>query len=262
MLDNKDNYRIISLLKQFGCKQREAEIYIQSLMMGPSSVQEIARKLKFNRVTAHSAIQQLIEKGFLYESRKGKKRLVVAEDPSFMNKLLQKNENEITLMKSNLEYITGVLDSMQARDRSVPSVKLYEDVEGFKKMLEESLDAKSEILVFTYVDLFSKLLDPDYLEDYFDRRAKKGIHTRLIFPPCDFATRVNKKAKEYKIQVRLMPAEFKWKAGFFSWNNKISIKSFTEGKLTCTIIENEDITYFYKKIIFEVCWKVAAPMID
>lgn len=256
----QNNYRVAALLKQFGCNQREAEIFLHCLQAGPSAIQEIARKLKQNRVTVHSSVQQLISKGFLYETRKGKKRLIVAEDPEVLERLIQKKENELKLLKDNLDFVMGSLVSMQNSDASVPTVKLYEGVDGFKKMLEETLTTKGDVFVFTYVDLFSELLDPDYLEDYFVRRAKKNIYTRLIFPPCDFAYRVNKKAKEYKIQVRLLPANFRWKSGFFSWDESVSLKSFTEGTLTCTIIKNRDIAEFIQNVIFELCWQVAEPI--
>jgi len=160
----------------------------------------------------------------------------------------------------NLDHVVKLLNSVQVSDRSVPTVKFYEEVDGFKKMLEESLTARGEVLVFTYVDVFSEILDPDYLENYFKRRAAKGIHTRLIFPPCDFAERVNKKAKQYKIQVRLLPPELKWASGFFSWNDSVALMSYTEGRFTCTIIENKDITYFVRKVMFDLIWKQAKPI--
>ncbi len=260
MLNESDILRIESLLKQFGCNQREAEIYIHSLKVGRSTVQEIARQLKCNRVTAHSAIEQLIKKGLLYETRKGKKRLIVADNPDSLHHLVQKKENELKLIKTNLDYVSQLLSSIQSPDSNRPVVKFYEDVDGFKKMLEETLDSKSGVLVFTYVDLFSKLVGPDYLENYFKRRAAKNIYTKLIFPPCAFANRVNKKAKEYKIEVRILPEKLEWKAGIFSWNNWIAIKSFTEGKITCTLIENADIAFFYRNVIFPLCWEQAKPM--
>jgi len=260
MQNKADLQRVIALLKQLECSQGEAEVYIQALKMGPSTVQEIANKLKRNRVTAHSSIEKLIDKGLLFETRKSKKRLIVAEGPDAIHGLIQKEENNLKLLRGNLDHVSKMLLNMQSIDRSKPTVKFYEGVDGFKKMLEETLDAKNECKVFTYVDLFSKLLDPDYLEDYFKRRAEKGIHTRLIFPPCDFATRVNSKAQEYKIRVRLISPEYQWAAGIFSWNNVVSIKSFTEGKITSTLIENEDIAYFYQNLITELCWEMATEM--
>lgn len=260
MLSQTDQTHITALFSKFGCNPRETDIYLKCLSLGPSSVQEIARKMRKNRVTIHSAVQQLIHKGFLYESRKGKRRLIVAEKPAMLSNLYQKKENELKLVKQNLHYVEQLLHKVESYERAVPSVKFYEGVDGFKKMLEETLETKGEVLVFTYVDLFSKLLDPDYLENYFVRRSAKGIHTRLIFPPCDFAERVARKSKEYKIQVRLLPPDLKWASGIFAWDNKLSIKSFTEGKLTCTIIENEDIVHFYKTVLFELIWQQAQPI--
>ncbi|MFA6024034.1 MAG: helix-turn-helix domain-containing protein [Candidatus Gracilibacteria bacterium] len=260
MLTATDLSRIVALLKQFECNESEAKIYVESLKTGPTTVQELAKKMKRNRVTVHSAVEQLVEKGLLYETRKENRRLIGAEEPDILHRLLQKRENEMKLLKSNLDYVTGLLNSVQAVDKSIPTVKFYEGLDGFKKMLEETLTARGKVFVFTYVDLFSKLLGPEYLEDYFVRRAKKGIYTRLIFPPCAFATRVNKKAKEYNIEVRLLPPELQWKSGIFSWNDSMSLMSYTEGKLTNTIIENKDIAYFYQNVIFELCWAMAKPM--
>ncbi|HCI03359.1 MAG: helix-turn-helix domain-containing protein [Candidatus Peribacteraceae bacterium] len=260
-LGKEELQRINYLFKQFECSESETKIYIQLLKLGPVSVQELAKSLKRNRVTVHSSVERLVDKGFLYETRAGKKRLIGAENPSSLHHLLQKKENDLTLMKANMDFVTQALSSLVEQSRSVPTVKLYEGVDGFKRMLEDSLNnKKGRVYVFTYVDLFSSLIDPDYLENYFVRRAKKNITTRLIFPPCPFAERVNAKAKQYKIQVRLLPPDLIWKSGIFSWDNTIAIMSYTEGKLTCTFIDNEDIAHFYQDVVFELCWQQAKPM--
>ncbi len=255
MLTTSDTQRITAILKQFDCNPRETQIYMHCLAVGQVSVQQLAKQLNQNRVTVHGAVDQLIEKGLLFETRKGKRRLIAAEDPTVLFRLWQQKQAEWELTKTNLEHVTKMLSSLQRPDASVPTVKLYEGVDGLKKMLEETLSAKGEVLVFTYVDLFSKLLSPSYLEKYYARRAEKGIRTRLIFPLAEFGKKVNAKAKQYKMQIRFLPPEISWKSGIFSWNNVIAIQSFTEGKVTCTIIENEDIAHFYRGVIYELCWK-------
>jgi hypothetical protein len=47
------------------------------------------------------------------------------------------------------------------------------------------------------------------------KRAAKGIYTRLIFQPCNFAERVHAQAKEYKITIRFLPSRFTWQSGTF-----------------------------------------------
>ena len=249
--------RVLNQLEGFGCTTKEAAIYLQCFELGQCSVQEIAKRLRINRVTVHSAAERLIEKGLLVESRKGKRRVLVAEPPSVFQRILQRDENEVQARRGKLTDLVSLLEAFPRSGGSIPTVRFLEGPEGFKKMLEETLTARGECLVFTYVDLFAKLLDPLYLEDYFRRRAGKGINTRLIFPPCPFAEKVAAKAAEYRIKVRLMPPEIKWRAGIFSWNNSLALQSFTQGQITCTIIENDDLAHFYRTILFELSWQQA-----
>lgn len=260
MLNSAEQHRIIEQLRFFGCSDREAEIYMQLLQTGACSIQELAGRMKQNRVTIHSAIQQMIAKGLVFETRKKKRRLIVAEEPISLLRLFQRRENELQTIRPNLEHTIKLLNSLQNVGQSVPTVKLYEGTDGFKLMLEETLTARGELIVFSYVDLFSKLVGPDYLVRYFVRRATKNIHTRLLFPPCDFAERVNQKSKDYNIEVRLLPKSIIWKSGIFSWNDSVALLSYTEQQLTCTIIENKDIAHFFRTIIFELCWKEATTM--
>ncbi|MBT6068172.1 hypothetical protein HOG48_00275 [Candidatus Peregrinibacteria bacterium] len=254
MISSADLNRIGVQFKMFGCADRETQIYIQALKMGACSVQDIAKKLKQNRVTVHSAIESLIEKGFLTGTRKGKKRLIVAEEPDVLYQLIQRKKNEISLIESNVDYAVKLLQSMRSEEVGKPSVKFYEGVEGFKKMLEESLSSKGEMLVFSNVEMLAELVDSDYLENYFGRRAGKGINTRLIFPDCKFAKKVNENSKKYKIEIRLLSGSVKWSSAFFLWNNTVAFLSYTEGRLTTTFIENPDIAYFVRTILFDRIW--------
>lgn len=233
---------------------------MESLKLGSISVQELAKHLKQNRVTVHSAVENMIEKGLLFETRKGKRRLIVAEEPVSLFRLFQRKENELAAMRPNLEHVVKLLASLQGIEQGVPTVKFYEGTDGFRRMLEETLSARGEVLVFSYVDLFNKLVGPEYLKRYFKRRAAKGIHTRLIFPPCPFADYVIKTGKELQNTVRLLPEKYKWQSGIFSWNDSIALMSYTEQRITCTIIENRDIAHFFRTVIFELCWQQAVPV--
>ena len=259
MLNEQELFRVQSHLKHFDCSNREVEIYLQSLKLGPSSIQEIAISLNMNRVTVHSAVEQLIKKGLLSETRKGKRRLILAEEPKALKQIVQTKLNKLKQMEGNLDYLMEILSKVQTEDAARPTVKFYKGVDGLKKMLEETLESTGEVLLFSYVQLLADAVDPDYLEDYVKRRAEKGIETRLIFPKCPYGDRLNKKDKEYKITIRVLPDKYKWSAGFFSWNNKVAFLSYTEGKRTVTVIESKDIAVFVRNIIFEIAWDSAKP---
>lgn len=260
MLTRTDIGRIHEQLRFFGANARESGIYMKCLQLGPSTVQQLASAMRMNRVTVHSAVGEMLEKGLLFETRKGKRRLLVAEEPVSLLRLLAHKEEEVSRVRGSMEHIMRLLTSLQSTDQSVPTVKLYEGAEGFKKMLEETLSARGEILVFSYVPLFSELVGVQYLEDYFRRRASREIHTRLLFPPCDFACKVAARSREYRIQVRTLSPQYSWQAGVFSWNDCLALMSYTERQLTCTIIENRDLAHFFRLVMFELCWSQATPV--
>lgn len=260
MIKPSENNELLELLGQFGCSRLEADIYLILLQAGPSTIQEIAKEARQNRVTVHSAVGRLIEKGFLFETRKAKRRTIVAESASVLRRIIQRNENELNLLKSQLGTAEELLSQVVRQAEGAPSVKFYEGIDGFKRMLEETLEAEGEVLVFSYVDRLAKVVGPEYLENYFKRRAEKGIRSRLLFPPCDFADRVMKKKEEYNIEVKTLSPELVWQSGIFSWNDIVAILSYTERRFTCTIIENKDVADFYRRIIFEMCWQQAQSL--
>lgn len=256
----KADATVIKHMAQLGLSERDSKLYLKCLQGGPATVQELAKALGDNRVTTHSAVERLLERGLLFETRRGKRRLIGAEEPDAALQWIQRKKNELQLMESHAVSLTELLYSFQAVNSARPLVRFFEGTSGFRKMLEETLSARGEVLVFIYVELFSGLIDAVYLENYFKRRAAKGIHTRLIFPPCEFASRVAKKSREYKIRVRLLPPEIKWRCGIFCWNQSVAILSLSEGRPTTTIIENADIADFYRRIIYEMCWNQAKPL--
>jgi sugar-specific transcriptional regulator TrmB len=250
----------VKALALFGCNARESAIYLKLLELGPTSVQELARALKQNRITVHSAVEQLVAKGFLYESRRGKRRIIGAEEPVVLSNIVTRKESDLTILKDNVGALIRLLSAVRRPESSAPTVKFYEGKDGFKRMLEETLEARDGVLVITYVDLFAHWLTPAYLEDYFKRRSAKGIHTKLIYPPSKFGERVKGKARDYKIEIRTLPPELEWRAGVFSWNDSIGIQSLTENRLTCTIIENKDIAHFWRAVVYPLLWRSSKPL--
>jgi len=125
-----------------------------------------------------------------------------------------------------------------------------------------TLSSTNEYLGIINVEIFSDHLSPAYLENFFSRRAKYGINSKLIWNKLDpFANKIIKKSTEYKIQVRLLnPSthlESDWTSGFTSWNNYISLMSFNENQISCTIIQNDDIANFHRNTLFNALWDQA-----
>jgi sugar-specific transcriptional regulator TrmB len=257
MLADADKLRIIAFLKRFGCNRNETLTYIEVLISGTTSIQELARNLKVNRISVHYSAQQLVKKGFLFEIRKGKKRFIAAENPDVLLKMIRERHTELKSLETDVGYISQLLNAIPVVKQEITVVKLYEEIEGFKKMLEESLEAKNEIMVFSNTPIFSKILGEEYYEKYFAKKAAMGINSRIIYSPCAFADKLNTNKDLYKIDLRILPKNEGSEAGFYLWNNTLAIETVKEKKISCTIIENKDIANLFRENIFNHFWKEA-----
>jgi sugar-specific transcriptional regulator TrmB len=245
--------KIFSHLRVFGLGETEIELYLQSLKFGPASIQELARVLKQNRVTVYSAAERLREKGFLTETRQQKRRLIMAADPKKLQRLAEEKINDAKVAAQELLEVIQTLAEIKTTSRYFPNVRFYEGVTGFRQMLEETLGAKNEVLVLSYVPLFSEKVGVEYLQNNILKRAKKGIISRLLFPPCPFADNLQTHRGRYNSEVRLMPAGLKWEASLFLWNDTAALASYKESRLTTTFIDNKAIVQLFR-IMFKMIW--------
>src|SRR5438552_3905136 len=63
------------LLRSLGFTESEAKIYLLSLEMGATPVQDLAKKAKVSRVTTYTVIESLMADGLMSTVQKGKKNL-------------------------------------------------------------------------------------------------------------------------------------------------------------------------------------------
>lgn len=259
MINSSEYIRLMSFLKRFDCNNREAATYLECLQMGTSSVQEIAKKLNSNRITTHSTIEQLIKKGLLFETRKGKKRLIVAESPDVLYRILQRKANEIKLIEKDLDDVSKLLYSVQTQDQSFWNVRLYEGEDGFKKLLEETFSSQNGLLVFTCGDLSNEIVTASYLHDYYKRLAQNNIHSRIICS-ANYAKNFQADQLRLKMQLRIAKLPSNSSARFYLWNDVIALISFKDDRIVCTVIQNQDIASFFRSFIFENFWKSAEPL--
>ncbi|MEK7854958.1 MAG: helix-turn-helix domain-containing protein, partial [Acidobacteriota bacterium] len=101
---------MIETLKLLGLKGRAADIYAAALMLGTSSVQDIARKANLKRPTVYTYLEEMIEDGFVQKMPLGKKEYYRAVSPRELEmrleynlKTLQKEMPELELIHAHAE---------------------------------------------------------------------------------------------------------------------------------------------------------------
>ena len=135
-------------LRKLGLKDKEVKVYLAGLELGPSPVQNIARKAEVVRPTAYEIIKILKAKGLFVETVKGRKRLFAAQSPEKILQLLRTQKRELAEKEREFIRIIAALESKYySGERG--GISVFHGEEGIN-MLEEKISfaAIPEIMVF------------------------------------------------------------------------------------------------------------------
>lgn len=169
---------MLKMLQQIGLEDSEAKVYLALLELGPSSVSEITVKANITRTLGYYVLEKLSWYGMANKvSGKGSKAFFVAEHP---RRVLQYVKNKINQWNRNYKLVENNLTDLVSLYslNEKPIVKYKEGNNGIKKMANELLYAKTEIL---------SILDLDYWND-------KELHS--------FSIKWNKNRSDRRIKAR------------------------------------------------------------
>lgn len=240
-------------LQKLGLSDKEARVYISSLQLGKSVVQEIAEQSKVNRGTAYNIIESLMKKGLMSSFEQGKKTYFTAESPDRLSSLIKIQEEELKLKEREFSKFLPELRSMYGSADNKPKVKYYEGIKGLDAIKEEYLKSKSKsILSFSKLDSVLKVF-PRHLDNYTPKRIKAKIKARMIYTSDDNNFRL-KSDKNLLRETQFIPIDmFPFKSDISVFDNKISFLSM-EGKEGGILIEDKMIADSMAAI-FEYMWK-------
>jgi HTH-type transcriptional regulator, sugar sensing transcriptional regulator len=181
-----DERELISHIEELGLSNKEARIYIASLMVGPASVQKLADQSGIKRVTTYVILESLIGLGLVSQTTKGKKTLFIAEDPTNLRRLIEKRESELEDQRHNFEHILPELAHLGLTPKDSANVKLYDSADGVKTLMntfiQEGIDADTDAVYgFSNLDQLYKYF-PEFREAHSNpERTRAGIRSRFLY---------------------------------------------------------------------------------
>ncbi len=248
-MENK-NTQLKIRLQSFGFSEKETDVYIGLLELGKGTVSKISLQAGINRTTGYDILASLVSKKLVTISGKEPKQEYAAEPPISITDYLKRQIAETEVHIKETEKILPELDLLYTFENR-PKIRFYEGIEGIKHIYEESLMSSETILAYAAVDDIEKTV-PDYFRSYRERRAKKGIPIRAIFPNTKEAIERKSHDIEEKREAVLVPKEtYNFSPEINIYDNKVMIASWRE-KLGITI-ESEEIAEAMKKI-YELAW--------
>lgn len=239
------------IIKRLGLTDNEAKVYLAGLELGQATIQELGRKSGVKRTTVYSVVEGLKEKGLLSQTKKGKKTLLVFENP---DGLLDLSLRRHQALKEALPEIKSIYNISTKK----PKLKFYEGREGYLAVYENILKEKpKELLAVSSYNDFLKHVDWSYERQWTERRINLGIRLRWL----DFKTSVIEKlAKEGARalrEIRYLPKNFHFTSIMFLYNNKMLLLSGQQKEFSAVLIEDSEFCQMFKQL-FEVLWQSQA----
>lgn len=168
-----------TILKKLGFSDKEINIYLTALKLGPAPVRRIAEVSGINRGTSYDILKSLIDRGLVSYYHKEKKQYFVAENPGRLKNFLENQISDLNQIKLDVSAIIPQLKSLYDLAGSKPVVKYYEGPKGIKAILEQVLEEPDsrEYLVWS-----SQIRDKLYqaFAGFTKERIKRDINVRVI----------------------------------------------------------------------------------
>jgi sugar-specific transcriptional regulator TrmB len=254
----------IQELKKLGLKDKEAAVYLASLELGPAPVQNIARKSKVVRATTYVILEDLMQMGLITHYKEGKKTLFSAEPPLQLNRLLEKQEEDIREKKEGLTHFLPELQAVIKSNTDRPSVRYFEGTEGLRAIRQEIVmytQPGDIVYNFTPLDYINAIF-PENSSSYYKQRVARGIQAKTIFTTSSqkIKKQILSLMAEHRTDFRFIPPElYPGGGGTTIFRDRVAMGTYT-GKISGLIIENSELADMMRNL-FDLAW-ITAETID
>ncbi|MDP2630276.1 MAG: helix-turn-helix domain-containing protein [Candidatus Uhrbacteria bacterium] len=171
--------QVKTILQKLGFSEIESAIYLAALSLAEPGASDIAKKIGKNRTAAYFHIKNLVGKGLLKETRRGKKLRFIPLPPSDL-------AASMSSVAADLKRIVPRLESLEKIERLTPVVEITESKDGFYKIYEE-VSAQEPGSLFRVLE-GKKAITAEFLlfseaelSAFFRQNADRHIVAKAIF---------------------------------------------------------------------------------
>lgn len=239
-------------LQDIGLNEKEAKVYLASLELGQSVVQDIAKKAGVNRATTYFVIEGLMKSGLMSSFHKGKKQYFVAADPDRLSEIIGQEKTGIEKKEENLKKLLPQLQSISVKKGKGPVVRYFEGKEGITAMVDEFLKTKKTTISMAYsVDAIYRVFSDKEREKWRSRRLERDIKTKTIYTYKRGFLPDIPNTNRRKVPFEKFPIS----CDIAIYDDKVRIASLGD-RLVGIIIEDKEIASSLKAVL-DLAWEAA-----
>lgn len=240
--------KIIKTLEDMGLSENESRVYIASLSLGPSTVQNIAKAAEIKRTTVYTLIESLQKKGLMNIDIAGFKKIYNAASPEQLESVIdQKREN----FKKQLPDLLSLYNLKGGES----FIKYYEGKEAVMSVYENILKDIKPHERYMVVANAEKVFDiyGKRFNQFVERRAKLNLDIQMIFQDSAWSREYKKYERNYNCSVRFLPKETDLVTNLVVTPQRVLIHQLNP-PIIGIVIENKSVIQMHQEI-FEILWK-------
>lgn len=251
------------ILEKIGLSEKEAKVYLAALELGPSTVQQIAKKADVVRPTTYVILDTLLKKGLMSSVDTGPKTLFSAEPPTQLGKYLDHQEQHLRDLRNDLVGVIPDLEAMFAQAGERPRVRFYDGVEGHDAAEDDyyrSLSPKDELFSFTPLDEATKMF-PEMRAEQPHKRLEKKLWAHVLYT-TEAGPQPEASSKSERRTARWLPKDkfpFRCVVAIIP-GKRVQLTNVT-GPLFAVLIEDGHIADTMK-VIWDLAWEAAEKYQD
>jgi len=243
------------ILIQAGLTNDQAIMYEAFLKNGVMPASKAALKAGIKRGLGYRIIEQLVAIDLL-EKIDRKVAVFAPNHPSKLTDFLHTKENVIKTSEAALQGVLGSMVSDYNLTTGKPNVRFFEGFDGVRKVLEDSLQSKEEILSYADILVINKYIS-DINGWYVAQREKKNIKKRAILIDSPEARKILAGYHRAITDNRLLKLETPLFESIMQiYDGKVSYITLSDDQMIGIIVEDRAV-YEMHKALFNVTWSKA-----
>jgi sugar-specific transcriptional regulator TrmB len=164
----------LEVLQEIGLTERESELYLTSLSLGPSSLLGLSRAADMHRPILYKLLDGLLRRGLFTLTINGNRKLYNAIDPVQLTEYVHRKEQALEQAMPGLLALVNTIGQK-------PGVRFYEGEKAVKEVLfQTNLTPSKQLLCFFPDQFLVTTLGRRDMEHLSKDRIKRKVHIRTI----------------------------------------------------------------------------------